>query len=120
MACTALLVVADDALRNSIAFLLEAEGFVVLADAGGDAALPQADCIVIDHCGQLHNLERNIARVRAMSPGLPVLIVASNPSSKLRRIVADANAHLVEKPLLTDSLIAKLRRLADGAASHGG
>jgi two-component system C4-dicarboxylate transport response regulator DctD len=117
MANFPLLLVDDDpAVRSSIAFALEIEGFDVRPYASAEAVLASgrlsdADCLVVDH--RLPGLDGLglLARLRARGIDAPAIVITSNPSRRLREQVAEAGAHLVEKPLLGDALAAMVRTI---------
>ena len=106
---TVLLVDNDPAVRASLRFSLELDGFVVETYEGSEAllkepAMPSIGCLVIDF--RLPTLDglSLLALLRERGVGLPAIILTSNPTRSLRSRVADADALLVEKPLLSDGL----------------
>lgn len=114
-----LLVDDDPAVRASIAFALEIEGFDVAAFDSAEALLA-ADhpsrhvCVVLDH--RLPGLDglTLLAALRARGDAAPAIIITSNPPQRFCRRVADSGARLVEKPLLCDELVAAVREIASG------
>jgi len=117
MECARILLVDDDpAVRSSIAFALEVEGFEVKSFASAEAALAdgsarQSACIVLDH--RLPGMDglALLARLRAEGVDAPAVIITSNPSRRFEQRVREEGACLIEKPLLRDSLTAAIRRL---------
>lgn len=110
-----LVVVEDAALRASLVFALEIEGFEITAsdpaepwDEGGE---PPA-CIIADHRVPALDGLALLNRMRARGDLVPVIIITSNPSRQLRVRVRAAGAELVEKPLLGDALVAAVRKVA--------
>jgi len=106
-----LVVVVDDdqALRNSLKFSFEVEGFEVLlyADAEqllGDDELPDQGCLVIDFNLPGLNGLTLLARLRERGVTMPAIVMTSHPSTILRERVRAAGARMVEKPLLNNSL----------------
>lgn len=104
-----LLVDDDPALCEAITFALETEDYSVRAYGSGEAALwepspPQCDCVVIDF--RLPGMDglALLAQFRTRGLSCPAIIITSNPSERLRRQVVNADACLVEKPLLRGSL----------------
>lgn len=120
MPAQVLLIDDDPAVRSSIAFALEAEGFAVNA-LGSAAALlglgPGARhaCIVLDHRLPGVNGPELLAALRARGDRRPAIVIASHPTSRLRAQIAAAGATLIEKPLLCDALTAAIRRMVSPA-----
>ena len=111
-----LLVDDDPAVRAALKFAFELEGFVVEDFATAEAFVEQArlspnSCLVIDYRLPGMNGLALLALLRARGVLLPAIIITSNPSKAIQRAVADANATLVEKPLLCDALSASIRAL---------
>jgi two-component system, LuxR family, response regulator FixJ len=118
------IVVDDDvAVRNSLKFSLEVEGFVVRAYPGGtellkDAELQRAGCLVIDqNLSGMNGLEV-VARLRARDVAVPAILITSYPTAALRDRAAAAGVAIVEKPFLGTILVDRIRDLFshDGAA----
>ena len=117
-------VVVDDdvAVRNSLKFSLEVEGFAVRAYSGGtaflnDAALPGGLCLVVDqNMPQMSGLEL-IAQLRARGSAMPAILITSYPTVAVRERAAKAGVAIVEKPFLETILIDRVRELLrrDGA-----
>ena len=106
----------DPAIRASLRFSLELQGFSVEAFASSEEALACADwrsaaCLVIEQRLAEGNGLSLLARLRRLGTNAPVVILTTNPSRQLQQQVAAAGASLVEKPLLSDELIAALRHL---------
>lgn len=118
MASTPKIVVVEEdfALRASLEFSLHLQGFEVEAFASGDALLrlgrwSDASCWVIDHrLSQLDGLSL-LTELRRVNSTIPAIILASNPTKKLHEQVEGAGAILIEKPLISDSLIDCLRKV---------
>ena len=109
-----LLVDDDPAVRASLAFSLEIEGFLIETfDCGEDLAhktdYPENGCLVLDY--RLPGIDGlsllKILRGRGVT--LPAVLITSAPDRRLRSRAAEAGAAIVEKPLLGDSLTAALR-----------
>ncbi len=100
----------DDAVRDSMAVLLETRGFDVATYASGRAFLAQgevAGCVVTDV--QMPDMDglQLLRAFRARTPDVPVLLV----TARSRRVLADdAVAHgaraVIEKPFRPDDLVA--------------
>ena len=111
----ALIVVDDDAaVRQSLKFALEMEGFAVwlYADARAlldEPNLPTYGCLLIDYyLPDLDGLQL-LAKLRNRGVVLPAFLVTGHPSLALRRRVEQAGIRLVEKPLLGDGLADMIR-----------
>jgi two-component system response regulator FixJ len=109
-----LLIEADEAVRASLKFSLELEGFGVTAVASAQGvfskeALPTDGCLVIDQ-GRGGGLSL-LTTLRQKGCTLPAVVTATNPDRNLRRAAAEAGVTLVEKPLLGDALSDVLRRI---------
>lgn len=111
-----LLVDDDPAIRSSLTFALELEGFEVESFASGEAlaertAQPDDACLVLDY--RLPGLDglSTLALLRSSGVRLPAIIITSNPSRTVRSSAADAGAALIEKPLLCDALSRHIRML---------
>jgi CheY-like chemotaxis protein len=111
------LVVDDDAaVLNALAFSLKAEGYAVTACASSAEALERAlldpfCCLVVDY--RLPDMD-GIALAGAIRRGgvrCPVILITSNPDAKCRARARAANAVIVEKPLLGESLSRQIARL---------
>lgn len=106
----------DPAVRASLKFSFELEGFAVeiFADADGFAAggtVDEDQCLVIDYrLPGINGLEM-LAGLRSRGCRAPAIIITSHPGRKLRDQIAAAGATLIEKPLLCDALTATVRSL---------
>lgn len=111
-----LLVDDDPAVRLSITFALEIEGFEVGAFDSAEALLasgtpaPHA-CAVLDH--RLPGLDglALLTRLRKGGDTSPAIIITSNPTRRLRQLVEAAGARLIEKPLLCGALVAAVQQI---------
>ena len=113
-----LLVDDDPAVRASLIFSLELEGFEVEAFDSGEAlaayaCLADPACVVIDY--RLPGIDGlSLLRVlRERGEICPAVIITSNPTRSVRQRTTDAGAVLIEKPLLNDGLTVAIRRLID-------
>ena len=114
-----LLVVDDDpAVRASLKFSLELEGFEVETFDSGEtllsqANLPNPNCLVLDY--RLPGIDglSLLSLLRERGETCPAVIITSNPTRNVRQRTTDAGAVLIEKPLLSDGLTAAIRRLID-------
>lgn len=108
-------IVDDDAgVRNSLQFALEVEGFGVRVYSGAQAMLDdgrfgELSCIVVDqNMPAISGLEL-IARLRALSVLVPVVLITGQPSAVLSLRARKAGVAVVEKPLLGNALVDQIR-----------
>lgn len=105
-----LLVEDDSAVRNSLKFSLEIEGFSVRAYKNGTELLgetpyPGARCLIIDYrLPGLNGLEL-LAELRRREVVVPAILVTTNPSPSLRARATAAGVMVIEKPLLNEALV---------------
>jgi two-component system response regulator FixJ len=112
----ALVIVVDDdaAVRNSLKFSLEVEGFAVLAYADGleylkESAISRGKCLVIDqNMLGMSGLEV-LATLRGRNVHIPAILITSHPNPILSQRAASAGVSIVEKPLLGSALIDGIR-----------
>ena len=114
------IIVDDDlAVRNSLKFALEVEGFTVHSFASGDELLNAigislCDCLVIDQkMPGMSGLDL-IAKLRDRHDATPAILITSNPSLTLREQAKKADVPIVEKPLLGNGLLEKIRYFVAG------
>jgi len=109
------LVVDDDrAVRNSLVFSLQIEGFAARSYRGpqellAEPALPKRGCLILDYKlpGMTGLQLLGVLRDRHVS--LPALLITTHPSLALRQEAAHAGVLVVEKPLLGEALIDAVR-----------
>jgi two-component system, LuxR family, response regulator FixJ len=112
----------DPAVRNSLTFSLEIEGFTVRSYATGDELLKagdfaSCDCLVVDQkMPGLSGLDL-IAKLRDRKIAAPAILITSHPSLLLRQRAERAAVPIVEKPLLGNAL---LDRIHDAVGHTGG
>jgi len=111
----AILVVDDDpAVRNSLKFSLEIEGFDVRVYPGGgelltDTDLPNQGCLIIDYkMPDMNGLEL-LKKLRDLRILIPAIIITSHPNSNLRARAAAAGVSIIEKPFAGNALLDELR-----------
>lgn len=104
----------DPAVRASLAFSLELEGFLIETfDCAEELAerieFPYNGCLVLDYrLPQMDGLALlDILRSRGID--LPAVLITSAPARAVRNRAAAAGAAIVEKPLLCDALTAAVR-----------
>jgi len=120
LAQTTVLVIDDDpAVRNSLKFALEVEGFAVRtyhagADLLRESELPADGCLVVDYkLPEMNGLDL-LVELRKRKIELPAILITTHPSGEVRRRAALAGVILIEKPLLNDTLFQGIRAALDG------
>ena len=110
----------DPAMRHSLKFLLEVEGYVVSThnsrpSSALDEALAGAACVIVDDTPPGTSGLDVLDGLRRRGCRLPAILIASHPDErKLSRAMA-SGAFVVEKPLLDDVL----HRALEGAIAGG-
>jgi len=108
-------VIGDDwAVRNSLKFWLEIEGLTVRSYATGAELLSagelgRCDCLVIDQKTPAANGLDLVAQLRHQNFSAPAILIAGHPSPSLREQAERADVPIVEKPLLGNGLLDKIR-----------
>ncbi len=109
------IVVDDDlAVRNSLKFSLEIEGLTVHSFATGTELLNAidlslCDCLVIDQKMPAMSGLELITKLRERHITVPAILITSHPSPWLREQAQKADIPIVEKPLLGNALLDKIR-----------
>jgi two-component system, LuxR family, response regulator FixJ len=112
----------DHAVRNSLKFSLEIEGFTVRSYATGaellDAgSLAPCSCLVVDqHMPGMNGLDL-IDLLRSRQFSAPAILITGDPSSSVRERANKASVPIVEKPLLGNALLRQIRDLAGDGTS---
>lgn len=120
-----ILVIDDDpAVRNSLKFALEIEGFSVRlyptgAELLDEKDMPESGCLVADyHLPGLNGLDL-LARLRARNIRWPAILITTHPSATVRDRAALAGVRVIEKPLLNDTLFQGIRAaIGEREAEH--
>jgi FixJ family two-component response regulator len=109
------IVVSDDlAVRNSLKFWLEIEGLTVRgyvsgADLFGAGDLARCDCYVIDQKMSAMSGLDLVTQLRDRHFTAPAILIASHPSPSLREQAEKADVPIVEKPLVGNGLLDRIR-----------
>jgi two-component system, LuxR family, response regulator FixJ len=109
------MVIDDDlAVRNSLEFSLQIEGLTVRSYATGAELLSSGDldlcdCFVIDQKMPGMNGLDLIATLRDRHISAPAILITSHPNGLLRERAAKGDIPIVEKPLLGNALLDKIR-----------
>jgi len=119
-----LVVIIDDdlAVRNSLKFSLEIDGFGVRAYANTDelmtaGGLSDCQCLIVDQ-----NMPRTtglelIAILRRLDILVPVILVSEHVTPTLMRQAAEAGVPVVEKPFFGHALIQQIRSAIEPRSS---
>ena len=115
MAAPKILLVDDDAaVRASLKFTLELEGFSVEAFASAEALTAfggpeEPACFILDY--RLPGVDglSLLRALRSLGVAAPAVVITSNPNRDLRARAAALGTTLVEKPLLGDELVCAVR-----------
>lgn len=108
----------DDAVRDSLRFLLEAAGYDVLTFSSAGEFLSSPDvgelaCVLVDqHMPQVTGLEF-VAQIRLTRPELHVALMTGSPSAELTRRAFELGVtDMLEKPLQEQGLLQFVERAA--------
>jgi FixJ family two-component response regulator len=109
------IVVDDDAaVRNSLKFSLELEGFAVRLYSGGTELLAANNvgdcaCLVIDqHMPGLTGLE-TVRELHHRHVDVPTILISGRPTRALSACADRAGVEIIEKPLLGNALVDGIR-----------
>lgn len=104
----------DPAVRASLQFSLEIEGFAVCVFDTGEAILayepfPPKACLIVDFSLPRMDGIELITALQDRGIDFPTIMMATDPSQHLRRRSLAAGLTLIEKPLLGDDLARAIR-----------
>lgn len=106
----------DRAVRNSLKFSLEIEGFTVREFAGPREVLdavnfPGSGCLIIDY--ELPHMDglKLLRELRKRKISLPAILITTQPSSELVHRAEAAGVGIIEKPLFGNALLDAIRAL---------
>ena len=111
----------DPAVCNSLKFSLELEGFVVRIFHSPSELLAadqcrKCGCLIIDQrMPEMSGMEL-IAHLRERKVATPAILIVSHLNAALGARAASANVPIVEKPLLNNALVEKIREVYRGAS----
>jgi FixJ family two-component response regulator len=116
-----LLVDDDPAVRASLAFSLELEGFLIETFDCGEALarkveFPANGCLILDYRLPDTDGLSLLKALRGRGIALPAILITSAPTRAVRTRAAEAGAVLIEKPLLCDALSAAVHMSLSGQA----
>lgn len=107
----------DQAVREALKFTLELDGLCVDTCGGGaellrHPSLPQAGCLVLDYLMPGMNGFAVISELKRRNISIPVIMITAPLSRDVeRRATAAGVAGVLEKPLLEDVLLNKIRHV---------
>ena len=109
----------DDAVRDSLRFLLEIAGHAVATYGSAaqflhEAPIGELVCLVVDqHMPDQTGLQL-VAHLRAEGVSLPVALITGSPSADLIRLARELDvAEVMEKPLDDDTLLDFIARAGE-------
>jgi two-component system, LuxR family, response regulator FixJ len=109
----------DDAVRDSLRFLLEIAGHAVATYGSAaqflhEAPIGELVCLVVDqHMPDQTGLQL-VAHLRADGVSLPVALITGSPSADLIRMARELDvAEVMEKPLNDDTLLDFIARAGE-------
>ena len=106
----------DPAVCNSLKFSLELEGFAVRSYRSGAEFLgagnfDDCSCFIIDQRMPGMSGMELIAELRRRKVSTPAILIISQPNKVLSARAADARVPIIEKPLLSNALVEKIREV---------
>jgi two-component system response regulator FixJ len=113
---TILVIDDDSAVRKSLKFSLELEGYAVRTYADGralldDAHLPAGGCLVVDQMmpGMSGLDVVDVLRTRGVS--MPAVLIVSSTNHTLRQRASAVGVAIVEKPFFGNGLVEAIREV---------
>jgi two-component system, LuxR family, response regulator FixJ len=106
----------DPAVCSSLKFSLELEGFAVRLYRNGAEflatdGLADCKCFVIDQRMPGMSGMQVISELRGRNISTPAILIISQPSRVLSARAAEADVPIIEKPLLNNALVEKIREV---------
>jgi FixJ family two-component response regulator len=113
----------DQAVRNSLKFALEVEGFSVQVYPTAAALLeendmPKSGCLVADYNLPGMNGLDLLQLLRERDVKLPAILITSHPTAVICSRAASAGVCVIEKPLLNDTLFQCIRSVLGEDSRH--
>ena len=106
----------DPAVRSSLKFSLELEGFSVCIYGSAsellETGLNDADCLVIDQRMPAISGMELIAKLRAQNISTPAVLIVSQPNAAVSDRAARIGIPIVEKPFFGNVLVDKIRQIS--------
>lgn len=107
----------DDAVRTSLQFMLETDGFAARSYSTPDAFLASGNlnsysCVIVDQATPNMSGLSLVAEIRRRGYNAPAILIVSNPTDSVRALAAEAHVPIVEKPLFGNGLSEMLRAIA--------
>jgi two-component system response regulator FixJ len=115
-----LVVEADPAVRESLKFSLEVEGFKVRAYASPDELLTDGNSLSDPSCLIVHYHLPGmkgpdvIAKLRERQSSMPAVLLTGRPNANICKRASDAGISIVVKPMHGTELIDCIHKLLDG------
>ena len=110
------IIVEDDAdLLRALTFAFETEGFGVQSYASAESlldqpALAERSCLVLDYWLPKMNGLALLSHLREQGCDLPAVLITTS-TREIERRAALASIPIIDKPLLNNALVAKVRQL---------
>jgi two-component system, LuxR family, response regulator FixJ len=119
---TVLVVEDDPAVRNSLKFMLNIEGFHVRTFGDGSRVLaehvfPKQTCLIVDQVLPGMTGLDVVEALRKRVGWLPAILVTTHLSDVLRKQADGLGVTIIQKPLLGDVLLRAIRTVLDDATS---
>lgn len=99
----------DEAVRVSLRFMLEIDGFSARTYSSPAAFLDSSElnsysCVIVDHAMPEMTGLSLLGELRRRGHDWPAILIVSNPTDNVRELAAEAHVPLVEKPLFGNTL----------------
>jgi two-component system, LuxR family, response regulator FixJ len=113
---TILVIDDDSAVRKSLKFSLELEGYAVRTYADGralldDAYLPARGCLVVDQMMPGMSGLDVVDALRTRGVSMPAVLVVSSTNHTLRQRASAVGVAIVEKPFFGNGLVETIRKV---------
>jgi FixJ family two-component response regulator len=108
----------DTAVRDSLKFSLEIEGFEVCAYASpeqllNDDSLPVPSCLIVHYHLPATNGLDVVAKLRQRQSSLPAILITGRPKAHIRKHASAAGVAIIETPFRGMELIESIRTILD-------